>query len=110
VTLNVVISDPTFFKKHDDHHHQPKGEWKKKLVWKDEWVKDHKTVKQVSTANAFTRGAMLFGLMHDLISETRARRGEFLVIARLEIINFQSRILNVLSARVSFIIQLFINR
>jgi hypothetical protein len=53
---------------------------------------------------------MLFGLMHDLISETCARRGEFLVIVRLEIINFQSRILNVLSARVSFIIQLFINR
>jgi hypothetical protein len=42
VTLNVVTCDPTFFK-----HDQPKGVWKKKLVWKDEWVKDHKTVKQV---------------------------------------------------------------
>jgi hypothetical protein len=45
VTLNVVICDPTFFKKHDDH---PKGVWKKKLVWKDEWVKEFKTEKQAS--------------------------------------------------------------
>lgn len=42
VTLNAVTCDPTFFK-----HDQPKGVWKKKLVWKDEWVKDHKTVKEV---------------------------------------------------------------
>lgn len=46
VTLNVVICDPTFFKHHEDHH--PKGVWKKKLVWKDEWVKDYKTEKQAS--------------------------------------------------------------
>lgn len=45
VTLNVVICEPTFFKKHDDH---PKGVWKKKLVWKDEWVKEWKTEKQAS--------------------------------------------------------------
>lgn len=43
VALNAVTCDPTFFK-----HDQPKGVWKKKLVWKDEWVKDHKTVKEVS--------------------------------------------------------------
>jgi hypothetical protein len=46
VTLNVVICEPTFFNKHDDH--QPKGVWKKKLVWKDEWVKEWKTEKQAS--------------------------------------------------------------
>lgn len=49
VTLNVVICDPAplFWKKdHDDH--QPKGVWQKKLVWKEEWVKDYKIEKQVS--------------------------------------------------------------
>lgn len=48
VTLNVVICDPTFWKKggHDDH--QPQGVWQKKLVWKEEWVKDFKIEKQVS--------------------------------------------------------------
>lgn len=46
MTLSVVICDPTFFKKHHDEH--PKGVWKKKLVWKDDWVKDWKIVKQAS--------------------------------------------------------------
>jgi hypothetical protein len=45
VTLNVVICDPTFWKKSLDH--QPKGVWQKKLVWKEEWVKDFKIEKQV---------------------------------------------------------------
>lgn len=43
MTLNVVICEPLFFKKHDD---APKGIWKKKLVWKEDWVKDFKTEKQ----------------------------------------------------------------
>lgn len=45
VTLNVVICDPTFWKKSFDH--QPKGVWQKKLVWKEDWVKDFKIEKQV---------------------------------------------------------------
>jgi hypothetical protein len=45
VALNVVICDPTFWKKDE---HQPKGVWQKKLVWKEEWVKDYKVEKQVN--------------------------------------------------------------
>lgn len=48
VTLNVVICDPTFWKKSGHGDHQPKGVWQKKLVWKEEWVKDYKIEKQVS--------------------------------------------------------------
>ncbi|CAB0003467.1 unnamed protein product [Nesidiocoris tenuis] len=35
---------------HDDHHHhEPKGYWKKKLIWKPDWVKEWKVAyKQVS--------------------------------------------------------------
>jgi hypothetical protein len=50
VTLNVVICDPTFWKKggggggHEEH--QPKGVWQKKLVWKEDWVQDFKVEKQ----------------------------------------------------------------
>lgn len=44
MVLNVAIGEPTFFKKHEDH--QPKGVWEKKLVWKEDWVKEWKTEKK----------------------------------------------------------------
>lgn len=36
---------------HEEHHHHPeppKGRWEKKLEWKEEWVKVHKTEKKQS--------------------------------------------------------------
>lgn len=40
------------FEQHDDHHDHhpepPKGHWEKKMKWKEEWVKEIKTVKKQS--------------------------------------------------------------
>lgn len=35
---------------HEEHHHPepPKGHWEKKMKWKEEWVKEIKTVKKQS--------------------------------------------------------------